>query len=90
VTRAKPTPEDIARFNRETARIDRELDRKITAWARTWEHCPRAGCRRNNRCLHLDNCRGVSHEPLTEEDWQMLRDALAPWRDRPLYDGTGR
>jgi hypothetical protein len=90
MSRANPTPEEIARFNRETERLDRELARKISEWARTWERCPLAGCRRNNRCLDFDNCRGVSHEPLSEEDLQKLREALAPYRDRPLYGGTGR
>jgi len=48
--------------------IDRDLARRIAAWAKSWEHCPLAGCRRNNRCLKSERCRAVGDRPFTHED----------------------
>lgn len=79
--------ERFAAFERERERLDRSLYRKIAAWAKTWERCVLAGCRRNKRCLHEDACRMHSDKPWTEKDRAMLRDAIAAVDDSPKYDG---
>jgi hypothetical protein len=80
-TRAAPigSPEAIAEYHRWREQFEREALRKVRAWARTWEGCPLAGCRRNNRCLREDACRGVPEE-LTEEHLRLIREAFAETR----------
>ncbi len=85
--RALTQEERIAAADRELERIDRDLTRRIRAWAKTWETCVVAGCRRNKRCLHEKACRMHSDKPWTEEDRAMMRDAIAAMDDNPKYDG---
>jgi hypothetical protein len=88
--RALTQEERAAEFYRERDRIDRQLARKISAWAKIWERCPEAGCRRNARCRHEDDCRGVSGE-MTDEDCRWVGEQLrAFWETidpAPKYDG---
>ncbi len=71
-------------------RLRRSLLDRIEAWARVFEDCPVAGCRRNERCLHRDQCR-VPETPMTEEEegalwadfWRQLRAAVAGDRGEP-------
>jgi hypothetical protein len=87
--RALTQQERAAEFYRERDRIDRDLFRRIAAWAMLWEECPDAGCRRNGRCLQEDDCRMHTDEPWTEEDSRWVRDWLDNMRDEPApkYDG---
>lgn len=82
--------ERSALWNAERERLDRSLFRKIEAWARIFEHCPVAGCRRNERCLHRDKCRVPETQMSPEEEealWRdfrrQLRAALAGDRGEP-------
>lgn len=83
--------ERVPDFERERDRIDRDLARRIAAWAKSYERCPLAGCRRNSRCLKPDNCRAVSREPVTEEQRIEIRrhiDALVE-ADGASREGPG-
>ena len=40
-------------------RIERQLARRVRAWAETWRQCPRNACRRHGACRDEDDCRGV-------------------------------
>lgn len=79
--------ERSAAADRELERLDRRIFRAVQEWAKLWETCPLAGCRRNKRCLHEDACRMHSDEPWTEEDRKLVRDAIDAMDDRPKYDG---
>ena len=72
--------ERTAAFNAYREKLDRDLLRKIEAWAKVWEQCPVAGCRRNARCLLSAQCRAVSREPMSAEEqearWQSFRQQL--------------
>ena len=77
--RETPFEKWAADQHRRCERVQRELDRKISAWARSWERCPLAACRRNHRCLRDgDSCRAISQEPLTNEDYARIGAALKP------------
>ncbi|MEX0852583.1 MAG: hypothetical protein WD036_04775 [Bauldia sp.] len=56
--------------------IDRDLARKVAAWARSWERCPLAGCRRNKRCLKQGHCRTYFDRPMTEEERLFIREQI--------------
>jgi hypothetical protein len=60
--------------------MNRSILRTIRAWAGTHERCPLAGCRRNGRCLDLDDCRYVDPRQYTEEEnaafRRQIREAL--------------
>ena len=65
-------------------RLRRSLLGRIEAWARTFEDCPVAGCRRNERCLHRARCR-VPRVSMSPEEEQAL------WREfrRQLRESLG-
>jgi hypothetical protein len=91
--RALTQQERAAEFYRERDRLDRVLAEKIVAWAKIWEACPNAGCRRNARCLQQDDCR--MHEdiddnwPPEEERIRILEaiERLSVDDPEPKYDG---
>jgi hypothetical protein len=87
--RALTQEERAAEFYRERDRLDRVLAEKIGAWAKLWETCPNAGCRRNARCLQEDDCRMHTGEELTEEECASIREWLDNTSDEPApkYDG---
>jgi hypothetical protein len=58
---------------RTTEEIDRDAYRRISAWAKLWEDCTLAGCRRNARCLHEGACRMHTDKPWTEEQIRSVR-----------------
>jgi hypothetical protein len=84
-------------------KIDRDLARRIAAWAAFHTACPLAGCRRNRRCLKPGHCRACSDRPLTEEERlairgqidsmaegdnrEAIREHLAALADWPRLDG---
>lgn len=90
--RAPPlgSPEGIAEYNRWHAQFQRNMVRKIRAWARTWERCPLAGCRRSGRCRRFDACRGVSDEPPTPEQLALIRAAIAEWKGPEAAKAAGQ
>lgn len=94
-TRKKPrikrralTPEEhAAATQRYLDRIERVFAEKVAAWAKMWERCSLAACRRNARCRHEESCRVLSDAPLTEEGRTLIRNAIAEVEDAPKYDG---
>jgi len=72
------------------AAMERDLTRRILAWARSHERCPLHGCRRNGRCLKPENCRAVTREEMTDAErlelGRQVMQALAAFR----ADGDGQ
>jgi hypothetical protein len=86
--RARPLGRPGRQRQRTVEEIDRDLAEKIAAWAKTWEVCVDAGCRRNARCLHQQDCRMHTERPWTEEDRASVREWLdrMPIDPEPTYD----
>ena len=81
--------ERSAAADRELERLDRRILRAVQEWAKLWETCPLAGCRRNRRCLHEDACRTPPGGPMTDEDAAEIRAWLASMNDGPKYGDEG-
>jgi hypothetical protein len=77
--------EHAAATKRYLERLDRRILRAVQEWAKLWEDCPNAGCRRNRRCLHEQACRSHDDAEWTEESLDAIRAWLAG--DAPKYDG---
>jgi hypothetical protein len=86
--RALTPEEQAAAAQRYVDRLERVFAEKVAAWAKLWERCSLAACRRNVRCRHAESCRMLSDAPLTEEGRTLIRDAIAAVEDAPKYDGV--
>lgn len=73
-------PARVEAHRRWREELNRELYRHIAAWAKLYENCPRAGCRRNGVCMRPDGCHAHSDRPMSEEErlWmgKLVREAL--------------